>query len=85
MEINFNLQIPNIYQFINKISIEFKIVEECQTLIKSLADMFIFDFNSFNNYKKFDLSTVIVYFASKLYKLDDLKNYLTLYKNKIEP
>lgn len=47
--------------------------------------MFIFDFNSFNNYKKFDLSTVIVYFASKLYKLDDLKNYLTLYKNKIEP
>lgn len=47
--------------------------------------MFIFDFNSFNNYRKFDLSTVIVYFASKVYKLDDLKSNLAFYKNKIEP
>lgn len=53
MEINFNLQVPTIYQFISKITIEFKISSQCQNFIKSLSDMLIFDFNSFNAYKKF--------------------------------
>lgn len=52
MEINFNLQIPTVYQFINKIVYDFKIGVEHQSTIKSLADMFIFDFNSFNNFTK---------------------------------
>jgi hypothetical protein len=39
-------------------------------MVKNLADMFIFDFNSFNNYKKHELSTVIVYFVAKLMKMD---------------
>lgn len=53
LSINFNLQIPTLYQFISKIQLDFKINGECQNLIKALVDMFIFDFNSFNNYKKF--------------------------------
>lgn len=53
--------------------------------MKSLADLFIFDFNSFNNYKKYELSAVIVYFVAKLLKMDELKNSLGFYKSKIEP
>ena len=83
LELNFNLQVPTIYQFINNIVSDLKIAGEHQGLIKSLADLFIFDFNSFNNYKKYELSTVIVYFVSKVYKLEDIKSSLSSYKNKI--
>lgn len=85
LELNFNLQIPTIYQFVNKIMLEFKISGEHQTLIKSLADLFIFDFNSFNNYRKYELSVSIMYFTCKLLKLETLKCSLSCYKDQIEP
>ncbi len=85
LAVNFNLQVPTVYQFINKIVFDFKIAVEHQTVIRSLADLFIFDFNSFNSYSKMELSTVIVYFTSKLYKLDELKNSLSGHKNRILP
>jgi hypothetical protein len=44
-------------------------------------DLFIFDFTSFNTYCKSELTIAIVYFVSKLLKLDELKNLVAKEKN----
>lgn len=54
-------------------------------LIRALTDLFIFDFNGFNNFTKYELSIGIVYFVSKLFKMDGLKAMLVGYKDGIEP
>lgn len=48
-------------------------------------DLVLFDFNCFNQFRKYELGVGIVYFVSKLYKLDGLKASLLGFKSKIEP
>ena len=85
VQLNFNLQVPTLYQFINKMIFDFKINIEQQSIIKTIVDLSIFDFNILNTYRKHDLAIAILYFTSKFHKLDALKDELTHLKMQICP
>lgn len=52
-------------------------------IVKSLADMIIFDFHTFNSLRKSELLTAIIYFVAKVYKLEEVKSKLSAYKMKV--
>ena len=85
MEMNFNLQVPTLCQFINKLVHSYKISSEQQTIIRALVDISIFDFNMLNTFRKHDLALAIVYFTTKLKNLEVLKEELAGLKMKVCP
>lgn len=73
MEINFNLQVPTLCQFTDKLIYSYKINTEQKSLIKALVDLSVFEFSILNSFKKHDLALTIVYFTAKLQNLPELK------------
>lgn len=84
LELGFNLQIPTLPQFADKLMNSCSATPEAEALIRTLIDMSLFDFNTFRMCK-FELCSAIAYLVAKLYKLDDLKSQLSGYKNSINP
>ena len=86
MELGFNLQIPTLPQFADRIIQECNITSpEILTFIRSMIDYCLLDFQSFNTFAKFELCSAILYFTAKYYKEESLKTQVSFYKNKIDP
>lgn len=85
LELGFNLQIPTLPHFVSRLTQNCSVSTEAETLIRTLVDMTLMDFHTFNNLSKYELCLAIAYFTSKLYNMERLKSELGEYKNKICP
>lgn len=73
LELGFNLQIPTLPQFTEKIIRDCKMNAEAANLTQALVDFSLLDFQTLNTTRKFELGAAIAYFVAKVYKLDSLK------------
>lgn len=84
-ELNFDLQIPTIHQFAGRMIAVCGFQKQHAFIVKSLADMIIFDFITFNTFRKNELLTAIIYFVAKVYKLEEVKSKLSAFKTRVNP
>lgn len=83
--LGFNLQIPTLHQFTGRLMDVCKVSREHAYVVKSLADMAIFEFQNFNGFRKSEMATAIIYFVAKAYQLEEVKANLSNYKKKVNP
>ena len=81
--LNFNLQIPTAHQFSSHILNSSRMPKQHCYIVKTLLDMSIFDFETFNTLRKNDMAIGIIYFVAKLYQLEEVKANLSPFKNRI--